>query len=222
MAEPREPQLLSHKGRGEQGGAHDPHRRVQILPVLHSCMLKIDKLCCGLLVLVSSGELVAPQGACILVENMTTSTTTSGPWRQWRKRGRSQRAPQVEPESNRRSVHLSTAVVVMMLLGGIVGLNVNLPQGVYRACGPTVNESGNTYGFPLPWLDLGKIVKYSDDTRLMVIDRQSHCRIDWKMALVNAGIVIGGLTAVAWCLERRIRRRSEARNTNGVVSVRRA
>jgi len=141
---------------------------------------------------------------------MKTTTTTTGPWRQWRKRGRSQRLPE-QSESQSNSVHLSTAVVVMLLAAVITGLNVNLSHGMYRACGPTANESGNLYGFPLPWLDVGGRVEYSDETRLMVIDAKQHVRIDWALALMNAAAVLGGLAAVAWLLERRIERKERRR-----------
>jgi len=138
------------------------------------------------------------------------ATTTTGPWRNWRKRGRSQRglAPRASPPGVR--IHLSTALAVVLMAAMLVGLNLNIEQGRHCGLGPRYCESGQTYGFPLPWIDVGSATHFLEDGGQGPIGHEEWHRIDWPLALANAAILLACVTALAWLLERRIRRQAGA------------
>ena len=133
------------------------------------------------------------------------TTTTTGPWGSWRKRGRSQRNPVQEAPRSSIWIHMSTAMVVIAVAGILVSLNLNVVHKRWAEVEAKDSHAGSLYGFPFPWLETVSTTRFVDETHRMAVGGESNFEIAWPMALLNAAVLLLFMAALAWWLERRAR-----------------
>ena len=118
-------------------------------------------------------------------------------------------------------VHLSTAIVMMVVAGGFVFLNLQLSfWSKYFACGKLSSESGHDYGFPLPWYSSGVGYRYTDETWSVIKETTNILNISWDWAALNAAanLVLVGLPFSANGASADAREASDEREKAAVVS----
>ena len=117
-----------------------------------------------------------------------------------------------EPPKKRRfwQLHLSTAIILMLVVSASIGLNLSIRIGQSRGCGKLYSSIEDGYGFPCPcyWKCVSFHLMEDNETgHLTPYDEHAFTRIEYGRMLVDLIpiLVLAGGTAV-FC-EWRIRRR---------------